>query len=247
MYSKNVAVVDIFIPCFVDQFYPETGMNMVKILEKIGCKVNYNPDQTCCGQPAYNAGFFDEAKDVAVKFIKDFSSQKRFVISPSASCAGMVRNSYNNLFNGSAYYLDYKRLQKNIFELSEFLTNVLKVNHIEGSELHAKVVYHDSCSALRECNIKEGPRSLLRNVKGLELLEMKDAEACCGFGGSFSVKFESISVAMAEQKVDNAMEAGAEIIVSTDSSCLMQLDGYLKKKQLPLKVMHLADVLASGW
>jgi L-lactate dehydrogenase complex protein LldE len=227
--------------------YPETGMNMVKILQKLGCKVNYNPNQTCCGQPAFNAGFFDEAKEVAVKFLKDFSNQNRYVVVPSASCVGMVRNSYSQLFDGSAYYLECKRIQKTIFELSEFLINVLKVDRIEGAKLNAKVTYHDSCSGLRECCIKEEPRRLLRNVEGLELTEMKDNEACCGFGGTFAVKFEPISIGMAEQKVENALETGAEIIVSTDSSCLLQLEGYIKKKNLPVRTMHLADVLTSGW
>jgi L-lactate dehydrogenase complex protein LldE len=239
--------VDIFIPCFVDQMYPQTGMNMVKVLEKLGCKVHYNPNQTCCGQPAFNAGFFDEAKDVAVKFLDDFATPARYVVAPSASCVGMVRNSYSQLFDGSARYLDYKKLQKNIFELSEFLTKVLKVDKIEGAKLDAKVTYHDSCSGLRECGIKEGPRKLLKSVKGLELVEMKDNEICCGFGGTFAVKFEPISVGMTEQKVDNAIASGAEVIVSTDSSCLLQIEAYIKNKKLPIKVMHLADVLASGW
>jgi L-lactate dehydrogenase complex protein LldE len=240
-------IVDIFIPCYVDQFYPSTGMNMVKVLEKLGCHVNYNPNQTCCGQPAYNAGFFDEAKEVAVKFLNDFSDQDHYVVAPSASCVGMVRKSYSELFNGSARYLDYRRLSKNIFELSEFLTHVLKVTKVPGSKLNAKATYHDACSALRECGIKEAPRKLLKNVEGLSLLEMKDTETCCGFGGSFAVKFEAISSAMAEQKIHHAAETGAEIIISTDSSCLMQLDGYIQKQSLPIQVMHLADVLSSGW
>lgn len=239
--------VDIFIPCFVDQVYPDTGFNMVKILEKLGCKVNYNPNQTCCGQPAFNAGFFDEAKEVAVKFLDDFPNAGNYIVAPSASCIGMIRNSYSQLFDGSARYLDYKKVQRNAYELSEFLIKVLKVDKIEGARLNARVTYHDSCSGLRECKIKEGPRKLLMNVKGLKLVEMKDNEICCGFGGTFAVKFEPISVGMAEQKVENALATGAEIIVSTDSSCLMQLDGYIQNKKLPIKVMHLADVLASGW
>ena len=245
--SRNKPSVDIFIPCFIDQFYPDTAWNMVKILEKLGCKVNYNPNQTCCGQPAHNAGFFDEAKEVAVKFLGDFSNDNHYVVAPSASCVGMVRNGYNQLFSGSTHYLQSKKLQKHIFELSEFLTQILKTDKIEGAMLDAKVVYHDSCSALRECGIKRGPRNLLQQVKGLKLVEMKDTEVCCGFGGSFAVKFEPISVAMAQQKVNNALEAGAEIIVSTDASCLMQLNSYIQKNKLPLRVMHLADVLATGW
>jgi len=240
-------VVDIFIPCFVDQFYPHTGMNMVKVLEKLGCQVNYNPDQTCCGQPAYNAGFFDDAKEVAVKFLNDFPAKDHYVVAPSTSCVGMVRKNYKELFNGSARYLDYKRLSKNIFDLSEFITQVLKISHVPGAKLNAKATYHDACSALRECGIKESPRKLLKNVEGLSFIEMQDTETCCGFGGSFAVKFEAISTAMTEQKIHHAMETGAEIIISSDSSCLMQFDGYIQKQKLPIRVMHLADVLASGW
>lgn len=247
MRAKRKIIVDIFIPCFVDQLYPETGFNMVKVLEKLGCEVHYNPNQTCCGQPAYNAGYFEEAKDVAIKFLKDFASVERYIVSPSASCVGMVCNSYSRLFDSTLYVLEYKRVQKNTFEFTEFLTKILNVKTVPGSALNAKVTYHDSCSGLRECKIKKGPRELLTNVRGLELVELKDSETCCGFGGTFAVKFEPISVGMAEQKVLHAMDTGASIIVSTDVSCLMHLEGYIKHKQLPIKTMHIADVLASGF
>lgn len=244
--SKKI-IVDIFIPCFVDQVFPETGMNMVKVLEKLGCEVNYNPKQTCCGQPAFNAGFFDEAKDVAVKFVNEFAKNNRYIVAPSASCVGMVRNNFIRLFENSSYLYEYRKVQRNIFEFTEFLVDVLKVTKVEGAALDAVATYHDSCSALRECHIKAGPRMLLQSVKGLELLEMRDNEVCCGFGGTFAVKFEPISVGMAEQKVNNAMEAGAEVVISTDSSCLMHLQGYIANKKKKLKIMHIADVLASGW
>ncbi|MCU0415941.1 MAG: (Fe-S)-binding protein [Cytophagaceae bacterium] len=244
--KKNKKVVDIFIPCFVDQVYPETGFSMVKVLEHLGCEVHYNPDQTCCGQPAFNAGYFDEAREVAIKFLKDFPSSDRYVVSPSASCVGMVCNSYSRLFDHTSYVLEYKRIQRNTFELTDFITNVLGIQHIPGAHFNAKVTYHDSCSALRECKIKEGPRKLLESVKGIEILELKDNETCCGFGGTFAVKFEPISVGMAEQKVTNAIETGADIITSTDVSCLMHLDGYIKKNQLPIRTLHIADILASG-
>jgi L-lactate dehydrogenase complex protein LldE len=245
MQTKKI-VVDIFIPCFVDQLYPETGFNMVKVLEKLGCEVHYNTNQTCCGQPAYNAGYFDEAKEVAIKFLKDFPSTDRYIVSPSASCVGMICNSYNRLFDSTSYVLEYKRIQKNAYEFTEFLTKVLNITAVPGAELHEKVTYHDSCSALRECGIKEGPRLLLNNVKGLQLTELKDNETCCGFGGTFAVKFEPISVGMAEQKVLNAIDTGASVIVSTDVSCLMHLEGYIRHNQLPIRTMHIADVLASG-
>jgi L-lactate dehydrogenase complex protein LldE len=246
MKKKKIAV-DIFIPCFVDQIFPETAMNMVKVLEAVGCKVHYNPNQTCCGQPAYNAGFFDEAREVAVKFMEDFPNLERYIVTPSASCAGMVKNGYEKLLGESSYLYHYRKLQKNVYEFSEFLVDVLKIEKIPGACLEATATYHDACSALRECNIKEAPRTLLKNVVGLKLLEMKDCETCCGFGGTFAVKFESISVGMAEQKTENAIATGADIIVSTDASCLLQIDGYINKNKKPIKTMHLADVLASGW
>lgn len=241
-------IVDIFIPCFVDQLFPETGMNMVKVLEKVGCEVNYNPNQTCCGQPAFNAGFFDEAREVATKFLDDFSNEtSHYIVAPSASCVGMVRNAYQDIFVKSSNLVKYRTMQKKVYELTEFLTDVLGITRIDGAALNGKYTYHDSCSALRECGIKAGPRALLNNVRGLELVEMEDSETCCGFGGTFAVKFEAISTAMAEQKVDNAIATGADYIVSTDSSCLMHLEAYIQKQSKPIKTMHIADVLASGW
>lgn len=241
-------IVDIFIPCFVDQLFPETGMNMVKVLEKVGCEVNYNPNQTCCGQPAFNAGFFDEARDVATKFLDDFSNEtSNYIVAPSASCVGMVRNAYQDIFVKSSKLVKYRSMQKKVYELTEFLTDVLGVTDIPGAALSGRFTYHDSCSGLRECGIKEGPRALLSNVAGLEMVEMEDNETCCGFGGTFAVKFEAISTAMAEQKVENAIATGAEYIVSTDSSCLMHLEAYIQKQNKPIKTMHIADVLASGW
>lgn len=238
-------LVDIFIPCFVDQLFPEAAFNMIKVLEKAGCNVNYNPAQTCCGQPAFNAGFWDQCKDVAEKFIADFPNE-RYIVTPSASCAGMVKNYYPEIFHNSVLHNKSKSIQKNIYEFSDFLVNVLNVTDI-GARLNGVATYHDSCSALREMGIKKEPRTLLSNVRGLEIREMQDTETCCGFGGTFSVKYEAIAVGMAEQKIIHAEETSADIIISTDVSCLMHLDGYLKKQNKKIKVMHIADVLASGW
>ena len=237
--------VQIFIPCFIDQLYPNIAFNMVKVLEKAGCTVYYNTNQTCCGQPAFNAGFWGEAKDVCKKFINDFNGAD-YVVVPSASCVGFVRNYYGNLFENSAQQQQVKSLAERTFEFSEFLVNVLKVENL-GAEFIGKATYHDSCAALRECNLKVEPRKLLRNVKGLELIEMNDVETCCGFGGTFAVKFDTISIAMADQKIDNALNTGAEYLISTDMSCLMHVDGCIQHQQKNLKVIHLADVLASGW
>lgn len=237
--------VQLFIPCFVDQLYPATAFNMVKVLDKLGCTVTYNSNQTCCGQPAFNAGFQDECKDVATKFLNDFSGNE-YIVAPSASCSGFVRNYYGKLFDNSSVHNEVKGISKRLYEFSEFLTDVLKVENV-GARLEGKATYHDSCAALRECNIKEGPRKLLQNVQGLELVEMNDVETCCGFGGTFAVKFEPISIAMADQKVNNALATGAQYMISTDLSCLMHLDGYIKEKGHSLRTLHLADVLANGW
>jgi L-lactate dehydrogenase complex protein LldE len=237
--------VQLFIPCFIDQLYPNVGFNMVKVLEKAGCKVTYNTNQTCCGQPAFNAGFRGEAKDVCSKFINDFRGED-YVVAPSASCVGFVRNYYSKMFDDSSiHHKTAEQLGKRIYELSDFLVNVLKVTDL-GASMDAKVTYHDSCAALRECGVKKEPRILLSHVKGLELVEMNDVETCCGFGGSFAVKFEPISIAMADQKVTNALATEAAYLVSTDMSCLMHLEGYINKEGKALKVLHLADVLAMG-
>lgn len=237
--------VQLFIPCFVDQLYPATGFNMVKLLEKAGCEVTYNPAQTCCGQPAFNAGFWDDAKDVCDKFLKDFNKDS-YIVAPSASCVGFVRNYYGKLYENSSQINVAKSIGSKIFELSEFLVKILKVTSF-GARLEAKATYHDSCAGLRECKIKNEPRQLLANVQGLELTEMQDVETCCGFGGTFAVKFEPISIAMAEQKVEHALATNAQYLISTDLSCLMHLQGYINNKGYSLQTLHLADVLANGW
>lgn len=237
--------VQIFIPCFVDQLFPDTAFNMIKVLEKAGCSVSYNAAQTCCGQPAFNAGFWVESRSVCSKFLKDFGGTD-YIVAPSASCVGFVRNYYGKLFDNSSVHNEVKDLGKRFFEFSEFLVKVLQVENL-GASLNGKATFHDSCAGLRECHIKQEPRTLLSFVKGLELSEMNDVETCCGFGGTFAVKFEAISVAMGEQKVEHALATGAEYLISTDHSCLMHLKGYINQKGYNLKTMHLADVLASGY
>lgn len=236
--------VDIFIPCFIDQVFPQTGMNMVKVLEKAGVKAHYNPNQTCCGQMAFNSGYWDEAQAMGEKFMKDFTG-KNYVVAPSASCVGMVRNYYTEFFKNTSFHVELRKLQKRIFEFSDFMVNVLKFTELNAS-FKAKITYHDACAALREYGIKDEPRLLLKNVKGLEIIEMNESDVCCGFGGTFSVKNEPISTAMAQQKVENAIKTGAEYIVSTEASCLMHIDGYAKKHEIPIKTMHIADILAKN-
>ena len=220
--------VQLFIPCFVDQLYPETGMNMVRVLEKLGCTVTYNTKQTCCGQPAFNAGYREDAKAVAHKFLHDFN-EDTYIVSPSGSCTGYVRNFYDDMFDNSSDHNLSNQVRKNMYEFTEFLIKVLKVGNL-GAVLNGRATYHDACGALRECGIKEGPRQLLANVSGLELVEMKECETCCGFGGTFAIKFEPISIGMAQTKVKSALDTGAKYMITTDVSCMMHLPGYNNEK-----------------
>lgn len=229
----------------MDQLYPGTGMNMVKVLEKLGCKVTYNTRQTCCGQPAYNAGYQDEAKSVATKFLQDFK-ENSYIVSPSGSCTGYVRNYYDKMFANSSDHNLCNQVSGNMYEFTEFITRVLKVDDI-GAVLEGKATYHDACGALRECGIKEAPRKLLKKVRGLEMVEMKECETCCGFGGTFAVKFEAISIGMAQVKVKSALDTGAKYMITTDVSCMMHIQGYINENKFPIQTMHIADVLASGW
>lgn len=238
-------LIDVFIPCFIDQFYPETAKNFVSILEKTGCDVKYNPEQTCCGQPAFNSGYWKEAKTVATKFLNDFEGAD-IIVAPSASCTGFVRNYYHKLFEEDQDLLERSHeIRKRVFEFSDFMVNHLKVTDL-SIEFNHKVTFHDSCAGLREYGIKEEPRKLLEAVKGLELIEMDKLDSCCGFGGSFAAKFHNISSAMTEQKVEHALKTGAEYIISTEASCLMNMDAYIKKQKLPIKTIHLVDLLVQS-
>ncbi|MDR3651420.1 MAG: (Fe-S)-binding protein [Paludibacter sp.] len=236
--------VQLFIPCYIDQFYPQTGFNTIKILEKAGCTVHYNSKQTCCGQPAFNSGYWKETAQLAEKFLTDFQPDMP-IISPSGSCSGFVIHHYQKVLSERPDLLERHTLIKNkIYELSDFLVNVLKVEKL-GAKFPHTVTFHDSCSALREYGIKDEPRQLLTQVEGLELIEMPESETCCGFGGTFAVKNKAISTAMAEKKAFNALTTNAEFIVSTEASCLMNINGYCTKNKLPIKGIHLADILAN--
>jgi L-lactate dehydrogenase complex protein LldE len=235
--------IQLFIPCYIDQLYPETGFNVIKILEKAGCKVHFNDQQTCCGQPSFNSGYWKETAALAEKFIGDFGLNMP-IVSPSGSCSSFVIHHYHKVLADKPELLELHRNMKDkIFELSDFLVNKLGIDDL-GAKFPHKVTFHDSCSALREYGIKDEPRQLLRKVEGLELIEMTESETCCGFGGTFAVKHSHISTAMDEKKVLNALETGAQYIVSTEASCLMNINAYINKHKLPIKGIHLADVLA---
>ena len=235
--------IDLFVPCNIDQFYPDTAMNTVKVLEKAGVEVNYNPDQTCCGRFAFNAGYVEEAKSLGDKFLSEFVGD-RPVVCPSAACVAFIRKRYPELFFNTANHLNVKRVEKNVFEFTEFLVDVLHCDDF-GAEFPHKVTYHDSCSALRGLGIGKEARQLLSKVKGLELVEMKQTDMCCGGELTFVMNHEEVSVGMASHKVRNAMNTGAEYIVSTDMSCLMHQKSYIDANGLPIQVIHIADVLAN--
>ncbi len=237
--------VELFIPCFIDQFYPETGFNTLKVLEKAGCKVHYNPEQTCCEQPMYNAGHWEEARELAKKFLTDFPSDKT-IVSPSASCTAYIKNHYKRLLKNDLDVMQrLEHISSRLVELSDFLVNTLQYTDFGAAFPHT-VTFHDACHGLREYGLTTEARTLLQNVNGLTLVEMENTDTCCGFGGTFSMKFPSISTAMVEQKVEWALETGAEYIISTEASCLMNINGYISKNNKPIKTLHLADVLASG-
>jgi L-lactate dehydrogenase complex protein LldE len=241
-----MSAVQFFIPCFVNQFYPGVGINMHRIFQKIGVEVVYNPQQACCGQMAFNSGDWPEARKLALKFMNDFQTDTP-IVSPSASCSSYLKNYFHKLFEpGTAAHERYQTLTPNIYELSDFLVNQLQITNL-GATFPYKVTFHDSCSALREYRLKDEARMLLSKVKGLELIEMNERDECCGFGGTFAVKHKHISQAMVQQKTDRALETGAEYITSTETSCLLNIEGYIKKQQLPIKAVHFSEILVSGW
>lgn len=236
--------VSLFIPCFIDTLYPRVGMAMVKVLEKLGHEVDYPEGQTCCGQPPFNSGYWDEARTVASRQMSLFRDSE-IVVSASGSCGSMFKKFYPELFQGKPEEKEAAQLSAKSWEFSEFLVTKLGVKDV-GARFEGKVTFHDGCHGLRELGTKQAPRDLLRAVKGLELIEMKEAETCCGFGGTFAVKYPQISTAMAEVKCNSILETEVEYVVSNDSSCLMQIQGYLDRNSpRSIKSLHIAEVLAS--
>jgi L-lactate dehydrogenase complex protein LldE len=236
--------VSLFVTCMVDQLFPQVGMAMVGVLERLGYRVDFPESQTCCGQPAFNSGYRAEARMVARHFLDTFESSEVIVV-PSGSCTSMVAHHYAELFHKDPETLArVHALEKKIWEFSTFLTEVAGVEDV-GARFDDVVTFHDGCHALRELGIKSAPRRLLANVRGLELREMQPAEECCGFGGTFSVKFAELSGAMAQTKIEAIVRTGARTVVSLDPSCLMQIQGVLSRSGSSIRTMHLAEVLAS--
>jgi len=241
--SSSKPRVALFVTCLVDQFFPQVGECVLRVLQRLGMEVTFNPAQTCCGQPAFNTGYREEARAVATGVL-DLFDDADYVVAPSGSCTAMMRVFYPELFAGDAQRLQkVEKLRSKLFEFSEFVVKVLKTEDV-GARFPHRVAYHDSCHLLRELGIEAEPRALLRSVRDIELVDLKDYQLCCGFGGTFSVKFPEVSVSMGQDKVRAALDAGAEYVVANDCGCLMHLAGLIHRQGLPLKTLHLAEVLA---
>jgi L-lactate dehydrogenase complex protein LldE len=224
--------------------YPKVGISMVRILEKLGHTIDFPEELSCCGQPAFNSGYWPQAREVATPVLKRLKDSEVVVIA-SGSCGAMLKVFYRELFANTEHAEAARQLSSKCYEFSDFLVTKLGVSDV-GAKFEAKVTFHDGCHGLRELHNKKPARQLLANVRGLELIEMRDAEVCCGFGGTFAVKFPMISTAMAEVKCSSAFETGADYIVSNDSSCLMQIQGLLDKQGKRLRTIHLAEILVNS-
>ncbi len=234
--------IALFIPCYVDAFYPRAGIAVVQVLERLGHTVSYPPAVTCCGQPAFNSGFWPEARAVAGRVLDGYKDAE-VVVAASGSCAAMLKVFYRQIFAETPRRAEADALAAKVWEFSDFLVTKLGVSDV-GAAFPARVTFHDGCHGLRELGVQSQPRLLLSQVRGLSLVEMPDTQTCCGFGGAFAVKFAPISAAMGEAKCASALETGADYLVSSDTSCLMHLQGLLDRRRQPMKSLHLAEVLA---
>src|SRR6266567_4431638 len=237
--------VALFVTCVVDQMWPAVGASTVVVLRRVGCTVEFDERQTCCGQPAFNTGYRTEARQLAERFIRMCEeSEAEAIVSPSGSCTAMVHH-YPALFPDDDAWRERARVvAARTHELSSFLVRVLKVEDV-GARWAGRLTWHDACHGLRDLNIKSEPRRLIRNVRGAEFVELSNAEACCGFGGTFSVKYPEISLAILDQKLEAIEKARVQAVVSGDASCLMQIGGRLSRTGSSVRVMHLAELLAS--
>lgn len=238
-------LVSLFVTCLVDQLWSGIGASCVEVLRRVGCEVEFDARQTCCGQPAFNTGYRTEAREVAQRFIRIFEeSDAEAIVSPSGSCTAMVHH-FAELFSDDP---DWRKRAQAVaartHELSSFLIRVLKTEDV-GAAWAGRLTWHDACHGLRDLNLKSEPRSLIRHVRGAEFVELENADACCGFGGTFSVKYPEISLAILDQKIEAIERAGVQAVVSGDASCLMQIGGRLSRNSSNVRVMHLAELLAS--
>ncbi len=236
--------VSLFVTCLVDQLWPAIGASTVEVLRRVGCAIEFNERQTCCGQPAFNTGYRADARAMAEHFIEVFEQTPAdAIVSPSGSCTAMVRH-YEDLFEDEHWRTRARAVAERTWELSDFLVNRLGIDDV-GASFSGRLTWHDACHGLRELGLKEESRRLLRKVRGAELIELPNAETCCGFGGTFSVKYPEISTAMVDQKIAAIEAAGVAAVIALDASCLIQIEGRLTRTGSRVRVMHLAELLAS--
>ncbi|MCR2806478.1 (Fe-S)-binding protein [Paenibacillus soyae] len=236
--------VSLFVTCLSDNIYPKVTEAMARLLARLGVEVSFPPGQTCCGQPAYNSGYWKQARESALTLLDAFEDSD-FVISPSGSCTGMIHH-YSKLFENEPEQLERTaRLQSKSYEFTQFLVNVLGVTDL-GAVFPRKVTYHPSCHGSRILGVKEEPMRLMKDVRGLELVPLPFAEDCCGFGGTFAVKMADISGAMVTEKAAHVLETEAEVLVGLDMACLMNIAGNLRFRGEKVRVMHLAELLYEG-
>lgn len=240
---KHKHHVTLFVQCIVDTIFPEVAEAMVQVLERQNVQIFCPTDQTCCGQPAFNSGHRQVARAAAIKFIDHFEDAE-MIVSPSGSCVNMVRHHYPELFKDDpAMQQRAIRVGAKTYEFSQFLVDVLQVEDV-GARFPAKVTYHASCHLNRFLDVDRQPRALLANIGEMELIEMQDADRCCGFGGTFAIKYSDISEAILQEKVDNIIQSGAEVVTGCDMGCLMNIQGMLSRMNSPVSVKHIAQLLA---
>lgn len=233
--------VSLFITCLGEIFYPDVGKDVVEILERLGCDVDFPKGQTCCGQPAFNSGYRQEAKKAAKHMIAAFEGSEH-IVTPSGSCAAMV-HEYETLFEDEPGWQDKaKAMGEKTYEFTQFLVDVLGVEDV-GAKFPAKATYHTSCHMMRLLCASDAPMKLLRHVEGLELAPLENAYDCCGFGGTFAVKMVAISEQMVDEKVRHVEESGANVLIGADSGCLMNLRGRIDREGKPIEVKHIAQIL----
>ncbi|TKB09947.1 (Fe-S)-binding protein [Desulforhopalus sp. IMCC35007] len=236
--------VSLFVQCLVDSMFPQAAEAMVSIFQRLQIDFDYPTQQTCCGQPAFNSGYRKDATVAARRFIEIFENEA-VIVCPSGSCVHMVRHHYPELFADDPEMLARaKTVGSKTFEFTQYLVDELNLSNI-GAEFPGKVTYHDSCHLSRGLQINSQPRTLLRHIKGLEFIEMKDSDTCCGFGGTFAINYPDISTAMVDEKIENILASGAEVVTGCDISCLMNIQGRLSRREENVKVMHIAELLAS--
>lgn len=236
--------VGLFVTCLVDLMRPSIGFAALRLLETAGCEVVVPSTQTCCGQPGYNSGDRVSARALARKLLREFEDCD-YLVAPSGSCAGMIKVHYPTLFKDDPGILEsLNRLSARTYELTDFLANILKIEKIPG-RYSGSLTYHDSCSGLRELNVQSQPRALLSKMPGVTLVEMTECATCCGFGGTFAVKYGDISTRMADKKCEHIAQSGADAVVAGDLGCLLNIEGRLRRRgDLLTRTLHIAEVLA---